>query len=263
MSNSFLSISAYNTKKAREIEFNFTSGFSDDETFIKHRSYVISAIFSSVAFLESTINQIFWNCLKNPNRYKNIPYKDKEIIGDFWSQINSSRKNIFDDDIKNKLENILMLRKGNINKYNDTKRNLKDYDKEISNQINQNKLMSPILINKYQFILFINNKNLFNGHDSNFRNVKLVIELRNNITHYVPEIINENFQKIENKIRTNTKFKLNPLVGESSLFFPHKCLSHGCAEWAFKSCMGFVDDFYNRIGIEKEYRKCNVKILKK
>ena len=259
MSSSFLSISEYNTKRAKEIEVNFSNNFSDEKVFINHRSCVIGAIFSSVAFLESTINQIFWNCLKNPNRYKSIPCKDKEIIGEFWRQINSNKKNSFSDEIKNKLENLLVLRKRSINKYNDKPKNLR----KISTQIEKMRFTSPILINKYQFILFITNKNLFNNRDSNFRNVTLVIDLRNIITHYVPGIVNENFQRIENKIKNNTKFKLNPLVGESSLFFPHKCLSHGCAEWAFKSCMGFVDDFFNRIGIEKEYRKCNIKILKK
>jgi len=189
MSSSFLRIAEYNTKRAKEIEVDFASNFSDDKVFINHRSYVIGAIFSSVAFLESTINEIFWNCLKNPNRYKSIPCKDKEIIGGFWRQINSNKKNSVSDEIKNKLENLLVLRKRNINKYNDTQKNLR----EISNQIKKKRFTSPILINKYQFILFINNKNLFNNRDSDFGNVKLVIDLRNIITHYVPGIVNENF----------------------------------------------------------------------
>jgi len=179
-------------------------------------------------------------------------------MGTFWQEINSNKINQFKDDTKTKeeLKNILLSRQDNQDKYHDTNKNLK----KISNQIDEGRITSPILINKYQFALFINDKELFAGHNSDvFRNINLVIDLRNNITHYVPNINNKKIQKMEEKLK-NARFQVNPLVSDSSIFFPHKCLGSGCAEWAYQSCIDFVNDFYNRMGFpfddfKKEFKE--------
>ncbi|GAI67178.1 unnamed protein product, partial [marine sediment metagenome] len=49
------------------------------------------------------------------------------------------------------------------------------------------------------------------------------------------------------------KFSLNPLAADSNTFYPHKCLSHGCAEWAVVSCEKFVTDFFTRMKIASVY----------
>ncbi len=45
------------------------------------------------------------------------------------------------------------------------------------------------------------------------------------------------------------RFETNPFVSDQSPFFPCRCLSHGCAEWAVKISSMFVDDFFNRMGM--------------
>jgi len=73
------------------------------------------------------------------------------------------------------------------------------------------------------------------------------------VVHFEPELmdVEENKQKLEKLL--NGKFEQCPFYGEPSfLFFPHRCLSHGCAKWVVISCIHFVNDFYKRIGVDKK-----------
>lgn len=53
---------------------------------------------------------------------------------------------------------------------------------------------------------------------------------------------------LENKFPIN---KL--LENTSNNFFPDKCLGHGCAEWAIKSSLAFTDEFFSRIELVPPY----------
>jgi hypothetical protein len=87
-----------------------------------------------------------------------------------------------------------------------------------------------------------------------FQNAFLVIKLRNELIHFEPEMIDaeENIQIWENRLKG--KFNQCSFYSEPPfLFFPHRCLSHGCARWAVISCINFVNDFYKKIGVDKKY----------
>jgi hypothetical protein len=57
--------------KAGEIERNYNGKFNE-ELFFEHRSYVISAVLSSVAFLEATINEIFADSIDHPTNLQGL-----------------------------------------------------------------------------------------------------------------------------------------------------------------------------------------------
>lgn len=168
-----------------------------------NKSYVTGAIISSVAFLESTINELFWSAAKNPTGIaKGLCDNSRAIMAKMYNDF---------DILKN---------------------------------------MSTL--DKYQYLLLLNGKELFNKGKNPFQNVSLVIKLRNELVHFEPEKIDAeiNIQKLENLLRG--KFDPCPFFN-TFLFFPHRCLSYGCAKWVVISCMDFVNDFYNTIGINKKY----------
>lgn len=247
MSNTFIKIALYNIEKARQLETKkYKNQNTKEKAIEEHMGHVVGALFSSIAFLEATINEIFMRCLNKTNMYPNMTDKQKEIMGEFWKEVNSNRINQFDENeaIKEELFMLITDRKKNQDKYRDSRKILKKVEK----QIEQGRVFSPILLNKYQFALFINNKELYNGNNSIYKNVNLVRNLRNNITHYVPDIENKKIQIMVADLK-NKNFQLNNLISGKSIytFFPHKCLSYSCAEWAYNSCIDFVNDFYNRM----------------
>jgi len=58
-------------------------------------------------------------------------------------------------------------------------------------------------------------------------------------------------EKFEQSLRT--KFAPNPFAHRNSPFFPDKCLGHGCAEWAVVNSVVFADEFFRRLGLHPPY----------
>ena len=119
------------------------------------------------------------------------------------------------------------------------------------------------LISKYQKILAIAEKPLFEEGDQAYANVRTLIEIRNHLLHYKREWVvirdrgtavdgeettAEKFEKILRK-----KFATNPLAQKNLPFFPDKCLGHGCAEWAIVNSIIFADEFFRRLGLPVPY----------
>jgi len=210
-SDSLLRTSKYFTKLSYEIESESGNKKVLEEVKENNKSYVIGAIISSVAFLESIISELFWSAAKNPTG----------------------------------------IAKG-LNK------NLRDRMAKIYNNFFDIYKNLPTL-EKYQYALMLNEQNLFNIGINPFQNAKLVTELRNELIHFEPEMIDaeKNIQKLERCLKG--KFIQCPLYSEPPfLFFPHRCLSHGCARWAVISCIHFVNDFYQKIDVDKKYEEGNI-----
>jgi len=106
-------------------------------------------------------------------------------------------------------------------------------------------------LEKYQKALELTHKGLFCRGGSPYQQAYILSRLRNQLIHFEPEWVGKNVQEIEKDLRG--KFRLSPFSRRSNLFFPDQCLSHGCAEWAMKSALHFVDEFWARIGIEPKY----------
>lgn len=121
---------------------------------------------------------------------------------------------------------------------------------------------APVLT-KYQKILEITGKPLFDVGDQAFDNVRDLIEIRNHLMHYRREWVvlggsraQEAGQetagaKFERRLRR--KFATNPLAAVNLPFFPDKCLGHGCAEWAVINSLIFTDEFFRRLGLPAPY----------
>ena len=62
------------------------------------------------------------------------------------------------------------------------------------------------------------------------------------------ETRSEKFEKM-----LKDKFVENPLAQKNQQFFPDKCLGHGCAEWAVSNSIRFTDDFFKSLDLPAPY----------
>jgi len=109
------------------------------------------------------------------------------------------------------------------------------------------------VLEKFQDMLRLNGKRLFEKDRPPYQDVDSLTKLRNSLIHYKPEWIPATTGKIDQALlhdlekRLRGKFNTNPFVEKGTPFFPHGCLSHGCAEWATRTSMSFTDKFFDRM----------------
>jgi len=118
------------------------------------------------------------------------------------------------------------------------------------------------ILHKYQIVLVAATKEKFNPGQTPYQEVDDLIKLRNALVHYKPEWDTnlKNHKKIEQRLKT--RFPINPYSHINDAFFPKKCLGHGCAEWAVKSSIKFIQDFYERMGFKPKWDEKRLSKLK-
>lgn len=184
-----------------------------DKYIKQHRAFVTSAIFSSVAFLEATINELFLEIVEFPNGYYAKQFSDdtKSNIKELWETDNYERKEI---------------------------------------------------LCKFDTVLKKLNKRPLDKGTSPYQDIKQLIKIRNVLMHYKPQMIvqSSNIDSIPitkkfndlnfHSLESANKFLQNPLFEGGNAYFPDRCLGHGCAQWAADSSLKFVQQFYNKLGVE-------------
>ena len=123
------------------------------------------------------------------------------------------------------------------------------------------------ILEKYRCVIAVANKEAFDRGNSPYQEVNDLIKLRNALVHYKPEWDTDlkNHKKIEDRLEKRwlkTRINPNPFAHENDAFFPKKCLGHGCAEWAVKSSIKFIEDFYNRMGFPLKWSEHQLSRLK-
>jgi hypothetical protein len=118
------------------------------------------------------------------------------------------------------------------------------------------------ILDKYQLVLAIAQKERFEKGSSPYQEVDSAIVLRNALIHYKPEWdrAQRDHKKIEDRLRA--RFEPNPFSSPEQAFFPHRCLSHGCAVWVVTCCIKFIEDFYGRLGLDSKWKDGLEEILK-
>jgi len=107
------------------------------------------------------------------------------------------------------------------------------------------------ILQKYQIALTALECNKFDTSKGPYQDVSLLIDLRNMLVHFKPEwdIDQKKHKKIEHKLQG--RFELNPFWPEDDpIFFPFKCISHGCANWAVRSSMNLILEFLALTGVD-------------
>lgn len=190
------------------------TGILSPDSLLRHEVFILNSLLSSVAFLESTINEL---------------YADAADDAYFFS-----------DEKKEAL--------------------LRTIREKWKNQRNFDRAS---LITRYQKILNIAKKPLFDENNPGFSDVRHLVEIRNYLMHYRREwVIVQNDEEVRNSEETHTekfekllknKFLQNPFAHKNQPFFPDKLLGHGCAEWAIRNSLEFTDEFFKNLELPAPY----------
>jgi len=187
---------AYFARKALGVESNYTD-LVDGEPYFAHRGYVTGAVFSAVASLEATVNELYIDAQDaNSPTFQGVDPIVPKLLAEYWEEIESAS-----------------------------------------------------ILRKYQSALILARKSKFDQGTSPYQEVDSLIQLRNALVHYKPEWDTDlrEHRKIENRLKG--RFAENSFVGPNDAFFPKKCLGHGCAEWAVKSSVTFIEEFFRQLGL--------------
>lgn len=113
----------------------------------------------------------------------------------------------------------------------------------------------PSVLGKYQHFLKLSGLEALPEDKNPWQDAKLLIDLRNAITHFkaeprrvfVPPNKPEKLTRLERlELGLKSKFKPNPLTrwGTGFPLFPERCFGYGCARWGVLSAMLLVEKFF-------------------
>jgi len=196
-----------------ETEYARTGAISQDSR-LRHEAFILNAIISSAAFLETAINELWSDAADNAYLFSDEKNETLlQAIGEKWKN-----ENYFD--------------------------------------------RTPLLT-KYQKILEIGEKPLFDETDPVFSGVRDLIGIRNYLMHYRREWVaiptgsdsgahtGTHAEKFEMLFKN--RFEENPFSPKRLPFFPDRCLGHGFAEWAVITSLLFTDRFFQKLGLPTSY----------
>jgi hypothetical protein len=134
----------------------------------------------------------------------------------------------------------------------DAERLLPELDVEFANEIWKLIEMRSIL-DKYEMALFLKTKRRFNKGDTIYQDTDALIRLRNALVHFKAEWSDEKREHLKIEQRLTGKFALSPFLPGDAEFFPKRCMSHGCGEWAVRTALSFRTFFSNASGLEDRF----------
>jgi hypothetical protein len=114
----------------------------------------------------------------------------------------------------------------------------------------------PVL-DKYRVALLCAGKAAFEKGRQPYQDAKMLIDLRNKLTHSRPETQSSDEDKLDKfQIGMSAKFESNRLMkNAANPYFPDHCLGAGCANWAVNTVSTFADEFFDRLNITPNYQQ--------
>jgi hypothetical protein len=191
-----------------------TSGMLSAGQCMQHEAFVLNALFSTVAFLESTINELWSDAADNAYFFSDEATETLlHTIGEKWKN-----ENYFDrTPLPAKYQKMLEIGQ---------KPQFSEDDPDFSG------IRDLIGIRNYLM---------------HYRREWVVIQ-----TGQTAGVHGEtNAEKFERLLKN--RFAENPLAMKNLPFFPDRCLGHGCAEWAAVTGLSFTDRFFNSLGLPAPY----------
>lgn len=178
-------------------------------------AYATGSVISSIAFLETIINEFYSDCNNKAGQYSNFCILGDPIVNNlinYWNEKNKKDKHI--------------------NRYLPTLDKYREAYKIVKGKGSH-----------YHSKFYDDIRNLVD-----LRNVLIHYEP-------LWQTVDPDCDDAYELDSLQKKFEINPFQKSSgNPFFPHKCLGYGCAEWALISCRNFVKGFYNEINVKPTLR---------
>ena len=197
------------------------SGTVSEEIRLRHEAFILNSILSSVAFLESTINEFYADAADGV-----VPpgsETQEALLSDIAKRWNNE-KNFDRAPLITKYQKILSL----------TDRSpFEDGDRAYDN---------------IRGLIGIRN------HLMHYR--REWVEVGGTGSQRGDESTAEKFAKVLKR-----KFAPNPFAQKNLPFFPDQCLGHGCAEWAVVNSIIFTDAFFRKLDLPVPYEGVRNELL--
>jgi len=189
---------------------------------LRHEAFILNSVLSTVAFLESTINELFADAADDAYLFADENHEMLlKTIGEKWQ----NEKNFDRAPMISKYQKILTIA------------GAPPFDDD-----------DPAFAN-VRVLIEIRN------HLMHYKREWVVIRDRG-AAPAGEETTADKFEKILRK-----KFAINPLAAKNLPFFPDKCLGHGCAEWAIANSLIFTDEFFRRLDLPAPYEGIREELL--
>jgi len=198
------------------------TGTTPEDARLRHEAFVLSAVLSSVSFLESTVNELHADA--TDEEFAALDEKHGTLLRTIGRQWHNP-KNFDRAPLLTKYQTILAIA---------GQPGFEEGDQAFAN---------------VRDLIEIRN------HLLHYTREWVVIHQRRSPGRE-PESISDHFE-----LMLARKFAINPLAAKNVPFFPDKCLGHGCAEWAVLNCIIFVDEFYRRLGLPVPYEGIREELL--
>ena len=134
------------------------------------------------------------------------------------------------------------------------------YSPELMNNLWETYEQKPIL-QKFEFALLLLRKPVMDSGAGSYQDIKVLIDLRNALTHFKPEWLSEATEHAKVSAKLKPKIKGSPFLAESELLFPRRWSSHSCTSWAVNSAVAFANDFERLAGFSAKYVVANAAAL--
>jgi hypothetical protein len=184
------------------------------EALLRHEVFILNSILSSVAFLESTINELYADAADDAYFFADEKHEAlMRLISEKWK----NDKNFDRAPLISKYQRILLI--AGTSPFGDD-------DPAFTNVRHLVEIRNFLMHYKREWVCV--NKGRMAGEDG--------------------ETQAEKFEKI-----LKTRFGPNPFAHKNQPFFPDKCLGHGCAEWAIVNSLVAADEFFRRLDLPAPY----------
>lgn len=198
------------------------TGTVPEEARLRHEAFVLSAVLSSVTFLESTVNELHADA--TDDEFAAADGKHGTLLRTIGAQWQNP-KNFDRAPMLTKYQTILAIA---------GQPGFAEGDQAFAN---------------VRMLMEIRN------HLLHYTREWVVIHSKRSPGRE-PESTSDHFERALAR-----KFATNPLAAGNLPFFPDRCLGHGCAEWAILNSIIFVDEFYRRLGLPVPYEGIRDELL--
>jgi hypothetical protein len=99
------------------------------------------------------------------------------------------------------------------------------------------------VLDKYQKALELSSMPTFDRGNAPYQPVDSLIKLRDALMHFKPEWHDQQEGHLSLEQRLKSRFAESALSAPSQVYFPHRCLGHGCAQWCVETARTFMREF--------------------
>jgi hypothetical protein len=187
---------------------------ADPECLIRHEAFILNSVLSCVAFLESTINELYADAADDAYFYADAESEALlRVISIGWQ----NEKNFDRAPMVNKYQKILAIA---------GRSPFDEGDQAFANIRQLIEIRNHLMHYKREWVVIGEEKSPAGADGTTGEKFELLLR---------------------------KKFAANPFAAGNQPFFPDQCLGHGCAEWAIVNSIIFTDAFFRRLGLPAPY----------